>query len=55
MLIAIVSLNVMHPGLVLKGEGSSMPPSKLLWWRRRKNAKFEALPLQSVEHLNRQV
>jgi hypothetical protein len=51
MLVAIASLNVVHPGLALKGPGSSMPRTKLLWWRHKED-QFEPLPLSSVENLH---
>lgn len=51
MLVAIASLNVVHPGLVLKGPGSSMPAAKVLWWRHKED-QFESFPLSSVENLH---
>ncbi|GJN80164.1 hypothetical protein PLIIFM63780_003688 [Purpureocillium lilacinum] len=48
MLLAIASLNIVHPGMVLKGPESSFPSSKIRWWRGR-SAAFEPLALQSLE------
>lgn len=36
MFVALVVLNVVHPGMVLKGPESSFPPR----WKRRRNGKF---------------
>ncbi|KAJ6445102.1 RTA1 domain-containingprotein [Purpureocillium lavendulum] len=48
MLLAIAFLNIVHPGMVLKGPGSSFPSSRIRWWRGR-SAAFEPLALQSLE------
>ncbi|KAL6890071.1 RTA1 like domain-containing protein [Trichoderma evansii] len=48
MLLALASLNLIHPGLVLKGPGCSIPSSKILWWKGR-SAAFEPLALQSFD------
>lgn len=48
MLLALVSLNLVHPGIVLRGPGSSLPSSKIRWWKGR-SAPFEPLALQSFD------
>ncbi|OAA75707.1 RTA1 domain protein [Akanthomyces lecanii RCEF 1005] len=51
MLFALAALNLVHPALVLQGEDSDMPASKLLrCWRRRKS-EFGSIPLHSIEDL----
>ncbi|CVL08833.1 related to phospholipid-translocating ATPase [Fusarium proliferatum] len=47
MLIALVLLNVVHPGQVLKGPGANFPPAKVKWWHGRSVA-FERLELSST-------
>ncbi|KAF5980302.1 phospholipid-translocating ATPase [Fusarium bulbicola] len=47
MLIALVLLNAVHPGQVLKGPGASFPSAKIKWWHDRSVA-FEALELSST-------
>ncbi|KAL7905192.1 RTA1 like domain-containing protein [Trichoderma velutinum] len=48
MLLALASLNLVHPGIVLKGPGSSFPSSKIQWWKGR-SAAFEPITLQSFD------
>ncbi|RSM09307.1 hypothetical protein CEP52_004150 [Fusarium oligoseptatum] len=48
MLVAVVVLNVVHPGMVLQGPESSFPPIKSKWWHGRSVA-FETLELSSNE------
>ncbi|KAL2679255.1 hypothetical protein Neosp_010022 [[Neocosmospora] mangrovei] len=48
MLIAVVVLNVVHPGMVLQGPESSFPPIRSKWWHGRSVA-FETLELYSNE------
>ncbi|KAL6362601.1 hypothetical protein LRP88_03892 [Fusarium phalaenopsidis] len=48
MLIAVVVLNVVHPGMVLQGPESSFPSIKAKWWHGRSVA-FETLELSSNE------
>lgn len=48
MLLALVLLNIIHPGLVLKGPESSIPSGKVKWWKGR-SAAFEPLALQSFD------
>ncbi|KAL6693194.1 RTA1 like domain-containing protein [Trichoderma pleuroticola] len=48
MLLALASLNLVHPGIVLKGPGSSFPSSKTHWWKGR-SAAFEPITLQSFD------
>ncbi|KAH7268778.1 RTA1 like protein-domain-containing protein [Fusarium solani] len=48
MLIAVVVLNVVHPGMVLQGPESSFPSIKTKWWHGRSVA-FETLELSSNE------
>lgn len=48
MLVALASLNLVHPGLVLKGPGCNFPSSKIRWWKGR-SAAFEPLALQSFD------
>ena len=43
MLLALMLLNIVHPGLVLKGPGSSFP-SGVKWWKGR-SAAFEPLAM----------
>ncbi|KAF4445649.1 Protein RTM1 [Fusarium austroafricanum] len=47
MLIALVMLNVVHPGQVLKGPDSDFPSAKIKWWHGRSVA-FETLELSST-------
>ncbi|KAJ9414329.1 hypothetical protein QL093DRAFT_2106797 [Fusarium oxysporum] len=47
MLIALVLLNVVHPGQVLKGPGANFPSAKVKWWHGRSVA-FETLELSST-------
>ncbi|KAM0545346.1 hypothetical protein ACHAPJ_011418 [Fusarium lateritium] len=47
MLIAVAMLNMIHPGMVLKGPGSEFPSSKVKWWHGRSMA-FETLELSST-------
>ncbi|KAG9495255.1 hypothetical protein J7337_013490 [Fusarium musae] len=47
MLIALVLLNVVHPGQVLKGPGADYPSAKVKWWHGRSMA-FETLELSST-------
>ncbi|KAL9487834.1 hypothetical protein ACSS6W_000111 [Trichoderma asperelloides] len=48
MLLVLASLNLIHPGLVLKGPGCSFPSSKIRWWKGR-SAAFEPLALRSFD------
>ncbi|KAH7467679.1 Hsp70/Hsp90 co-chaperone CNS1 [Fusarium oxysporum f. sp. albedinis] len=47
MLIALVLLNVVHPGQVLKGPCANFPSAKVKWWHGRSVA-FETLELSST-------
>ncbi|KAM0469164.1 hypothetical protein ACHAP7_010174 [Fusarium lateritium] len=47
MLLALVLLNVVHPGQVLKGSGAKFPSAKVKWWHGRSVA-FETLELSST-------
>ncbi|KAJ4016155.1 hypothetical protein NW766_004345 [Fusarium irregulare] len=47
MFLALVMLNVVHPGKVLKGPGSDFPSAKVNWWHGRSVA-FETLELSST-------
>ncbi|KAM0421377.1 hypothetical protein ACHAPT_010912 [Fusarium lateritium] len=48
MLIALVVLNVVHPGMVLEGPDSSFPSVKTKWWHGR-SAAFDTVELSSHE------
>jgi hypothetical protein len=48
MLLALASLNLIHPGIVLKGPESSIPSTKIRWWKGRA-AAFEPLALESFD------
>ncbi|KAF4947932.1 hypothetical protein FSARC_13864 [Fusarium sarcochroum] len=47
MLVAVAMLNLIHPGIVLKGPNSTLPPTKFKWWHGRSVA-FETLELSST-------
>ncbi|KAH6869515.1 RTA1 like protein-domain-containing protein [Thelonectria olida] len=48
MLVAVILLNLVHPGMVLKGPESAFPSVKVEWWHGRSMA-FETVELSSTE------
>ncbi|KAI1463051.1 RTA1 like protein-domain-containing protein [Daldinia caldariorum] len=49
MLVALGLLNIVHPGIVLRGPDSSFPRGSWKWWKNRKDGKSRSLfiPLDS--------
>lgn len=48
MLVALFALNVVHPGMVLKGPDSAFPSIKFRWWRR---SALDTVELSSTDRV----